>query len=71
LPYRIAFSRNSLSHLLAFTAREQRIIRDALGALRQRLLIPKLLTNVLELSKERQILIFLCKHHKPDKHPEA
>ncbi len=30
MPYRIAFSRNSLSHLQAFTAREQRIIRDAL-----------------------------------------
>jgi mRNA-degrading endonuclease RelE of RelBE toxin-antitoxin system len=30
LSYRIAFSRISLSHLRAFTAREQRIIRDAL-----------------------------------------
>ena len=30
MPYRIAFSRISLSHLRAFTAREQRIIRDAL-----------------------------------------
>lgn len=28
--YRIAFSRTSLSHLQAFTAREQRTIRDAL-----------------------------------------
>ena len=30
MSYRIAFSRTSLSHLRAFTAREQRIIRDAL-----------------------------------------
>ena len=30
LAYRIAFSRNSLSHLQGFTAREQRIVRDAL-----------------------------------------
>jgi mRNA-degrading endonuclease RelE of RelBE toxin-antitoxin system len=31
LSYRIAFSRISLSHLQAFTAREQKIIRDALA----------------------------------------
>jgi mRNA-degrading endonuclease RelE of RelBE toxin-antitoxin system len=30
LPYRIAVSRNSLSHLQAFTVKEQRLIRDAL-----------------------------------------
>jgi mRNA-degrading endonuclease RelE of RelBE toxin-antitoxin system len=30
LPYRIALSRVSLSHLQALTAREQRLIRDAL-----------------------------------------
>ncbi len=30
LPYRIAFSSNSLAHLQIFTAREQRIIRDAM-----------------------------------------
>ena len=29
MSYRIAFSRISLSHLQAFTAREQKIIRDA------------------------------------------
>jgi mRNA-degrading endonuclease RelE of RelBE toxin-antitoxin system len=31
LSYRIAFSRISLSHLQAFTAREQKILRDALS----------------------------------------
>jgi mRNA-degrading endonuclease RelE of RelBE toxin-antitoxin system len=31
LPYRIAFSRNSLSHLRVFTAREQRIIASAIA----------------------------------------
>ena len=30
MAYRIAFSRNSLSHLQGFTVREQRIVRDAL-----------------------------------------
>ncbi|MCC5622434.1 hypothetical protein [Nostoc sp. CHAB 5715] len=30
MPYRIAFSRNSLSHLQVFTAREQRIITTAI-----------------------------------------
>ena len=30
MPYRIAFSRISLSHLQAFTAREQKIIKEAL-----------------------------------------
>ncbi len=30
MSYRIALSRNSLSHLQTFTAREQRIIRDAM-----------------------------------------
>lgn len=30
MSYRIAFSRNSLSHLQIFTAREQKIIRDAM-----------------------------------------
>jgi len=30
LSYRIAFSSNSLTHLQVFTAREQRIIRDAM-----------------------------------------
>ncbi len=30
MPYRIALSRNSLSHFQAFTVRDQRIIRDAL-----------------------------------------
>ncbi len=30
MTYRIAFSRDSLSHLQEFTAREQKIIRDAL-----------------------------------------
>ncbi|HEY9610906.1 type II toxin-antitoxin system RelE/ParE family toxin [Allocoleopsis sp.] len=29
MPYRIAFSRNSLSHLRVFTAREQKIIASA------------------------------------------
>lgn len=29
MPYRIALSKTSLSHLQAFTAREQKIIRDA------------------------------------------
>lgn len=30
MPYRIAFSRNSLSHLQVFAAREQRIIASAI-----------------------------------------
>ena len=30
MPYRIAFSRNSLSHLQVFTTREQRIIASAI-----------------------------------------
>ena len=33
MPYRIAFSRNSLSHLRVFTAREQRIIASAVTEL--------------------------------------